>query len=92
MELLGRSIQEVEGRETPEQVKRHLHQLKREGGGRFETMHRAKDGRLVALELNVTFIPNRGRLIAFCHEITDRPPSPEASAKARPDSEKPASA
>jgi PAS domain S-box-containing protein len=92
MELLGRSIQEVEGHETPEQVKRHLHQLKREGGGRFETMHRAKDGRLVALELNVTFIPNRGRLIAFCHEITDRPPSPEASAKARPDSEKPASA
>ena len=72
MELLGRPLQELEGNETPEQVQRHMKQLKREGGGRFETRHRAKDGRLVDLELNVTFIPNRSRFIAFCHDITER--------------------
>jgi PAS domain S-box-containing protein len=71
-ELLGRRLHEVEGNETHEHVKRHAQRLQREGGGRFETRHRAKDGRLVDLELNVTYIPNRNRFIAFCHDITRR--------------------
>ena len=81
MELLGRPIQEIEGNETSEQVQRHMKQLKREGGGRFETLHRAKDGRLIALELNVTFIPNRSRFIAFCHEIPARQQPADAPAE-----------
>jgi PAS domain S-box-containing protein len=93
MELLGRPIQEVEGKETPEQVKDHMKQLQREGGGRFETLHRAKDGRLIALELNVTFIPNRGRFIAFCHDISGRQhaaePARQAPAEAHPAVAKP---
>jgi PAS domain S-box-containing protein len=71
-ELLGRRLHEVEGNETHEHVKRHAQRLQRDGGGRFETRHRAKDGRLVDLELNVTYIPNRSRFIAFCHDITRR--------------------
>ena len=81
IELLGRSIQDLEGKETPEQVEGHMKQLQREGGGRFETLHRAKDGRLIALELNVTFIPNRGRFIAFCHDVTGRQQPVEAEPK-----------
>lgn len=72
MELLGRRIHEIEGNETHDQVKHHMLRMQREGGGRFETRHRAKDGRLIELELNVTFIPNRGRFIAFCRHITER--------------------
>jgi PAS domain S-box-containing protein len=77
-ELVGQRIQDVEGNENHEQVKRHMQQMQREGGGRFETRHRTKDGRLIDLELNVTFIPDRGRFIAFCHDITERKRAEEA--------------
>jgi hypothetical protein len=33
---------------------------------------------LIDLELNVTFIPDRGRFIAFCHDITERKRAEEA--------------
>jgi PAS domain S-box-containing protein len=71
-ELLGRRLHEIEGNETHEHVKRHAQRMQREGGGRFETRHRAKDGRLVDLELNVTYIPDRNRFVAFCHDIARR--------------------
>ena len=70
MELLGRRIHEIEGNENNAQVEHHMQRMQREGGGRFETRHRAKDGSLIELELNVTFIPNRNRFIAFCRDIT----------------------
>jgi two-component system, sensor histidine kinase and response regulator len=85
MELQGRPLRDIEGNETPEQLKRHMQQLRREGGGRFETRHRAKDGRLIDLELNVTFIPNRGRFISFCHDITERRRTAEALRQASAD-------
>ena len=71
-ELLGRRLHEIEGNETHEHVKRHAQRMQREGGGRFETRHRAKDGRLIDIELNVTYIPDRSRFVAFCHDITQR--------------------
>ena len=45
-ELVGQHIQDIEGNETPEQVKRHMQRMQREGGGRFETRHRTKEGPL----------------------------------------------
>ncbi len=94
MELLGRRIHDIEGNETQEQVKHHLQQMRRDGGGRFETRHRAKDGRLIDLEFNVTYIPNRGRFIAFCQDLSERKRAAEASqdtpADARADKGKPA--
>jgi PAS domain S-box-containing protein len=81
-ELVGQSIQDVEGNETGDQVKRHIQRMQREGGGRFETRHRTKDGRLIDLELNVTYIPDRSRFIAFCHEISERQREEEALRKA----------
>jgi hypothetical protein len=41
---------------------------------------------LIALELNVTFIPNRGRFIAFCHDISGRQ---QAAAETHPAVAKP---
>jgi PAS domain S-box-containing protein len=85
MELLGRRIHDIEGNETQEQVKHHLQRMRREGGGRFETRHRAKDGRLIDLEFNVTYIPNRGRFIAFCQDLTERKRAADASKNAPAD-------
>jgi PAS domain S-box-containing protein len=85
MELLGQRIHEIEGNETHEQVKSHVQRLQREGGGRFESRHRAKDGRLIDLELNVTFIPARSRFIAFCRDITARQQAAPPSQEAQPD-------
>ena len=71
-ELLAMGIWDVEGTEQESQVAEHARKMQREGGGRFETRHRAKDGRLIDLELNVTYLPGPQRFIAFCHDITDR--------------------
>lgn len=72
IELTSMRISDLDGVETPEKVAQHTRQLRREGGGRFETRHRAKDGRLVDIEISVTYIPSRRRFVAFCHDITKR--------------------
>ena len=72
MELTALRISDVEAVETAPEVLQHTRQLKREGGGRFETRHRAKDGRPIDLELSVTYIPSRHRFVAFCRDITKR--------------------
>ena len=77
-ELLAMGIWDVEGTEQESQVAEHARKMQREGGGRFETKHRAKDGRLIDLELNVTYLPEPQRFIAFCHDITDRKEAKQA--------------
>ena len=78
MELTALHIPDIEAVETAEKVAQHTRQLKREGGGRFETRHRAKDGRLIDIDINVTYIPSRHRFVAFCRDITERKHSEEA--------------
>ncbi|MBF0181673.1 MAG: response regulator [Magnetococcales bacterium] len=71
--LLAMSIAQLEVRESPEEVARHVAMLRQEGHGRFETCHRRKDGALLDLEISVRYMDMRGGLlIAFLHDITAR--------------------
>lgn len=72
-ELLGMSIPDVEANETPEETARHIEYLMKYGSHRFETRHRAKDGRILDIEVGVTHTANYGgRLYCFLRDITER--------------------
>ena len=65
-------IQDLEAIERLEEVARHTEQMIRDGGGHFETQHRAKDGRVIDLEISVTHVPGRARFVAILRDVTTR--------------------
>ena len=72
-ELLTMSIADVEALEKPEDTQRHIQQIIKTGGDRFETQHRSKDGRIVDIETSVNYLStDGGRLFAFLRDITER--------------------
>ena len=72
-ELLTMSIADVEALEKPEDTQRHIQQIIKTGGDRFETQHRSKDGRIVDIEASVNYLSaDGGRLFAFLRDITER--------------------
>lgn len=72
-ELLHMCIPQVEAQEKPEDTAQHIQKIIREGYDLFETSHRRKDGRVIPLEVSVTYLPEGGGLFfAFLRDITDR--------------------
>jgi PAS domain S-box-containing protein len=59
-ELLTMGIKDVEAIETPEQILRTIARLKKKGVGRIERTHRRKDGVLVPVEINATYLERNG--------------------------------
>ncbi len=71
-ELLEMSIQDLESEESHEAVAEHISRIRSKRHDRFETRHRTKDGRLVDVEVNVSFIPSEGgQLFTFVRDITE---------------------
>jgi PAS domain S-box-containing protein len=71
-ELLTMGIRDLEAIEDAAMVGQHTRQALREGGDRFESQHRAKDGRRIDVEVSMTFIPSRGRFVSFIRDISER--------------------
>lgn len=71
-ELIGKHILEFDALETHAQVTARVARIVAQGGDRFETAHRHKSGRLVDLEINVSFLPERREFIAFARDISPR--------------------
>jgi diguanylate cyclase (GGDEF)-like protein/PAS domain S-box-containing protein len=71
-ELVGMHISELEASEQADDVKAHMDRVMAQGHDRFETLHRRKDGRLIDVEVAVTFMPEGRRFFVFCHNITRR--------------------
>jgi PAS domain S-box-containing protein len=71
-ELLTMSITDLEAVMTPEEVASNIRKTSAQGGARFESRHRGKDGRLVDLEISVKFRPSDNVLVSFHHDITAR--------------------
>ncbi len=72
-ELLRLTIGEIEARETNAEITAHLALMCRNGADRFETRHRCKDGRVIDVEISVTYLPgDSGRFVAFLRDITAR--------------------
>lgn len=72
-ELKGLHISQLEAAESPEQTRAHIERLLRSGSEIFETRHRSKSGRILDVEVAVSYSPvNGGRFFCFVRDIADR--------------------
>lgn len=72
-ELMTMSISDIEASETIQETDTHIQKIIRQGGDRFETVHRRKDGSLFNAEVGVNVLDEeQGLMICFCRDITER--------------------
>lgn len=72
-ELLTMRVQDVEAMERPEETARHIKKIIEKGYDCFETRHRRKDGRIVDIEVSVTYLAQADeQFFAFIRDITER--------------------
>ena len=71
-ELLTMSIKDVEALETPPEIQQTIAKIKAAGVARFERAHRRKDGVIVPVEINATFIEQDQQqfFLAFIRDLT----------------------
>jgi PAS domain S-box-containing protein len=73
LELLDKTIYDVEAQLSPTDIEQKLPLLAADGGGVFETKHRTRDGRIVDLEVSITYLRwEGGWFVAFLRDITER--------------------
>ena len=72
-ELLTMGVADLEAIETEVDVEQHIHGIRRAGGQRFESVHRAKDGTLTPVEVSANYLnQDGGRVYSFFRDITER--------------------
>ena len=72
-ELLRMGVTDLEADETPAEVAAHIAGVSRAGGAFFERRHRCKDGRIIEVEISVSYLPaGTGRFFTFTRDITER--------------------
>jgi PAS domain S-box-containing protein len=71
-ELLSMTIADLEAAEPAEKVEQHIHDVLKTGSDRFESRHRAKDGRVFDVEVSTSWWEEGEKLIVFIHDITGR--------------------
>ncbi|MCZ2845630.1 MAG: PAS domain S-box protein [Candidatus Bathyarchaeota archaeon] len=72
-ELLTMNVNNVEAVENPEEITQHINKIIKMGGDRFVTRHRAKNGKLVDLEISATYLDiEDGRFVVFLRDITEQ--------------------
>jgi PAS domain S-box-containing protein/putative nucleotidyltransferase with HDIG domain len=71
-EQLKMSISDLEAVKTPNEIKRHIQKVIEIGSDRFETRHRRKDGRIIDIEVSMTFMPQSKHFLVFHRDISER--------------------
>ena len=73
-ELLSMTVPDINPENPTEKWRESWEELKRAGSRTFETRHRAKDGRLIPVEISSNYLKFEGReyLFAFSRDITER--------------------
>ncbi|QQS53660.1 MAG: EAL domain-containing protein [Candidatus Competibacteraceae bacterium] len=81
-ELRAMHIADLDVSENPEEVAAHVKKAMREGSGLFQTLHRAKSGRIWRAEINVAWFAEGERFFVFIRDLYRRQQS-EMLLKAR---------
>ena len=72
-ELVTMGVPDVEEAETLDQTTFRIRKIMEEGGDRFETLHRRKDGTLMDVEVSASFLDlDGGRILVFLRDITEK--------------------
>ncbi len=72
-ELHGMSINDIEAVENPDQTRQKIEFILRNGYGKFESVHRAKDGHLWPVEISASYVPYLGgQFCVFTRDISER--------------------
>jgi len=72
-EFLKLSFPDIELLENPEEMTERLRRIKKVGGERFESCQRHKDGKIIYLDISISYLPaGDGRIIAFVRDLTAR--------------------
>jgi diguanylate cyclase (GGDEF)-like protein/PAS domain S-box-containing protein len=73
-ELQTMHVTDLEAKETAEETAAHIELLLRQGYGRFRTLHRHKDGRILPVEIVVTLRQDiaGGRFFVFIEDIAEK--------------------
>lgn len=71
-ELLNLSIPDLESVENPEDTARHIKTIIEAGRDRFESKHKAKDGRVFDVEISTSFWRSQRKFVVFISDIADR--------------------
>ncbi len=71
-ELLAMSIAQVDAKDFPELVARRIRRILRKGSDRFESQFQRKDGRLIDVDISITYLSERGVFFGFHRDITER--------------------
>jgi PAS domain S-box-containing protein/putative nucleotidyltransferase with HDIG domain len=71
-EQLKMSISDLEAVKTPNEIKTHIQKVTEIGSDRFETRHRRKDGRIIDIEVSMTFMPQSKHFLVFHRDISER--------------------
>ena len=72
------SIPDIEAQEKPEETASHIQAMTENGSERFETRHKCKDGTIIDVEVNTTYMPGAGIFTTFTRDITERKRAEEA--------------
>ena len=71
-ELLARTVADLEGVRSPAEVEQHLLRARDIGHDRFETRHRAKDGRVYDVEVSGYYWADARGFVVFIRDIGER--------------------
>ena len=72
-ELLKMSVQDIEAKETPEEIAQRTKVIKGKGYDRFESRFQCKDGTSIDVDITANYINmDGGRLFVFIRDITER--------------------
>lgn len=71
-EMLSKGVNDIDATETPEETDRRIQQIMKDGGSRFESYHRCKDGRIIQVENSVSYDSGMNQFFGFIRDITDR--------------------
>jgi PAS domain S-box-containing protein len=77
-ELLNLSISDLEVIEKPEETAQHIQKVKQFGFDRFESKHRAKNGRIYEVEISTSYLQTKDQWLAFIRNITERKTAEDA--------------
>ena len=67
------NISDLEIIENKEEINKHMKKLIEDGGSRFESKHKCKNGNIIDVEISTTYsMLEKGQVYAFISDITQR--------------------